>query len=266
MVPWMYVGMMYSAFCWHIEDHMFYSINYMHWGEAKRWYSVPAYATAAFEAAFQEWLPDQMAMQPDLLFQLVTLLSPEKLNQSGVPVYGLVQEAHDFVVTFPCAYHGGFNTGFNCAEAVNFCPPDWLRFGSVSQERYRHFRRPPVLSLEELILKCSAEGDLSPEAAAWMAIELERVSEDERALRTGLWAKGVKRASRVEQEAGLVRAPQHIMTVRCVSMRKIKREIQGINGVDRVTDVFHILMISMHVTGISRVSYIFYHCIDPLCT
>lgn len=88
MVPWMYVGMMYSAFCWHIEDHMFYSINYMHWGEAKRWYSVPAYATKAFEEAFHEWLPDQMAMQPDLLFQLVTLLSPEKLNQSGVP--GLV--------------------------------------------------------------------------------------------------------------------------------------------------------------------------------
>ena len=24
MVPWMYVGMMYSAFCWHLEDHMFY--------------------------------------------------------------------------------------------------------------------------------------------------------------------------------------------------------------------------------------------------
>jgi histone demethylase JARID1 len=57
----------------------------MHWGDAKRWYGVPAYATGAFEEAFQQWLPDQMALQPDLLFQLVTLLSPHKLRESGVP-------------------------------------------------------------------------------------------------------------------------------------------------------------------------------------
>jgi histone demethylase JARID1 len=37
MVPWMYIGSCFSSFCWHNEDHYFYSINYLHWGAPKTW-------------------------------------------------------------------------------------------------------------------------------------------------------------------------------------------------------------------------------------
>jgi hypothetical protein len=32
MVPWLYVGSCLSAFCWHVEDHALYSVNYLHTG------------------------------------------------------------------------------------------------------------------------------------------------------------------------------------------------------------------------------------------
>jgi [histone H3]-trimethyl-L-lysine4 demethylase len=55
-----------------------------------------------------------------------------------------VQEENNFIITFPGAYHCGFNHGLNCAEAVNFAPADWLRYGAASTLRYRTFRKPSV--------------------------------------------------------------------------------------------------------------------------
>ncbi|CEP14172.1 hypothetical protein [Parasitella parasitica] len=152
MVPWLYVGMCFSAFCWHNEDHYTYSINYMHWGETKTWYGVPGSDTAKFEAAMKKAVPELFDQQPDLLFQLITMLSPERLVKEDVNVYAVDQRPGQFVITYPKAYHSGFNHGFNFCEAVNFAPGEWIDFGLECVKRYKAFRRQPCFSHDNLLV------------------------------------------------------------------------------------------------------------------
>ncbi|EPB88990.1 hypothetical protein HMPREF1544_04251 [Mucor circinelloides 1006PhL] len=152
MVPWLYVGMCFSAFCWHNEDHYTYSINYMHWGETKTWYGVPGSDTAKFEEAMRKAVPELFEQQPDLLFQLVTMLSPERLKKENVNVYAVDQRPGQFVITYPKAYHSGFNHGFNFCEAVNFAPSEWVDYGLECVKSYKNYRRQPCFSHDNLLV------------------------------------------------------------------------------------------------------------------
>ena len=44
------------------------------------------------------------------------------------------------------------HAGFNCAEAVNFGPPDWLPFGSDRAQKYRDDAKPLTLSHDALLV------------------------------------------------------------------------------------------------------------------
>ncbi|RZF32830.1 hypothetical protein LSTR_LSTR011476 [Laodelphax striatellus] len=155
-VPWMYIGMMFSTFCWHNEDHWCYSINFLHFGETKTWYSVPGDYAEEFENVVKEFAPELFEVHPDILHQLVTMINPNVLMERKIPVYRLDQEAGEFVITFPRAYHCGFNHGFNFAEAVNFAPPDWIAIGRRCVENYALSKRACVFSQDELIFKIAA--------------------------------------------------------------------------------------------------------------
>ena len=196
-VPWVYVGMIFSTFCWHNEDHYSYSANYQHFGDTKTWYGIPGEDAEKFENAMRKAVPELFETQPDLLFQLVTLLTPEQLKKAGVRVYAIDQRAGQFVITYPQAYHAGFNHGFNFNEAVNFAPCDWEPFGSSGVDRLQLFRRQPCFSHDELLWTAAegvTSGGLSIQTAKWLAPALERIHHRELSQRKGFVARHLETA------------------------------------------------------------------------
>ncbi|EYU45270.1 hypothetical protein ABFS82_05G068700 [Erythranthe guttata] len=158
--PMLYIGMLFSMFAWHVEDHYLYSINYHHCGAAKTWYGIPGHAAVDFEKVVKEhvYTHDILSMDGedgafDVLLGKTTLFPPNILVEHGVPVYKAVQKPGEYVITFPRAYHAGFSHGFNCGEAVNFSTGDWFPLGSIASRRYALLNRVPFLPLEELLCK-----------------------------------------------------------------------------------------------------------------
>ncbi|TFY58942.1 hypothetical protein EVG20_g7972, partial [Dentipellis fragilis] len=196
-VPWTYVGMVFSTFCWHNEDHYTYSVNFMHWGETKTWYGIPGEDAEKFEAAIQKEAPDLFEAQPDLLFQLVTLMNPKRLVDSGVRVYACNQRAGEFVITYPKAYHAGFNHGLNFNEAVNFALPDWLPFGRQCVQRYREHRKLPVFSHDELLITITQQSQTIA-TAIWLNDSLKEMTDRE--LRDRRQARALKMGEALEGE------------------------------------------------------------------
>ncbi|KAL2237829.1 UNVERIFIED_CONTAM: Lysine-specific demethylase [Sesamum indicum] len=158
--PMLYIGMLFSMFAWHVEDHYLYSINYHHCGAAKTWYGIPGHAALHFEKVVREHVYNCDILSADgedgafdVLLGKTTLFPPNILLEHDVPVYRAVQKPGEYVITFPRAYHAGFSHGFNCGEAVNFAIGDWFPLGSIASRRYALLNRMPLLPQEELLCK-----------------------------------------------------------------------------------------------------------------
>ncbi|KAF2213334.1 hypothetical protein CERZMDRAFT_111636 [Cercospora zeae-maydis SCOH1-5] len=132
---YLYMGMWKATFAWHLEDVDLYSINYIHFGAPKQWYSISQEDARKFERAMRQAWPVDSKNCDQFLRHKTYLISPDVLQkQYGVKVNKLVHYEGEFVITYPYGYHSGYNIGYNCAESVNFATENWLEFGRIAKK------------------------------------------------------------------------------------------------------------------------------------
>ena len=132
---YLYLGMWKASFAWHLEDVDLYSINYIHFGAPKQWYSISQEDARRFEAAMRSVWPNDAKNCDQFLRHKTYLISPQLLqSQYNIRVNRLVHNEGEFVITYPYGYHSGYNLGYNCAESVNFATESWLDYGRVARK------------------------------------------------------------------------------------------------------------------------------------
>lgn len=132
---YLYLGMWKATFAWHLEDVDLYSINYIHFGAPKQWYSISQEDARRFEAAMKSIWPRDAKNCSQFLRHKTYLISPQRLEKDfNIKVNRLVHYEGEFVITYPYGYHSGYNIGYNCAESVNFANEAWLSYGRIAKK------------------------------------------------------------------------------------------------------------------------------------
>jgi hypothetical protein len=123
----LYVGAAGTTFFLHAEDQNLGSCNYLLSGAPKVWNGVPGeYYEKVVELVRETYSDVKLARDcPQAVMHKRFLLRPDVLRAAGIPSCRLVQRPGDLVVTSPGAFHWGYNTGFNIAEATNFATSEW---------------------------------------------------------------------------------------------------------------------------------------------
>lgn len=131
---YLYAGLWKASFSWHLEDQDLYSINYLHFGAPKQWYSIPQSENAKFYALMKDIFSEDYKNCPEFLRHKTFLASPQFLFKHGITCNHIIHRQGEFMITYPYGYHAGFNYGFNLAESVNFALDNWFEFAPKTQK------------------------------------------------------------------------------------------------------------------------------------
>ena len=137
-------------FAYHVEDLNLYSINYLHAGASKSWYSIKQKDKKRFESMAISFFVEEHQDCHEFLRHKTKMFSPHKLREYGIEYDTVLHNEGEFIITFPGAYHAGFNHGLNVAESTNFATPRWFSIGTKAK---RCICRPHSVSINVLRLE-----------------------------------------------------------------------------------------------------------------
>ena len=78
--------MQFSSFCWHYEDLFLHSVNYMHAGAPKIWYTIPAFDRENFNKVAHEKLAMLFKKDKNFMLDINTMISPSYIAAHNITV------------------------------------------------------------------------------------------------------------------------------------------------------------------------------------
>lgn len=174
---YLYAGLWKATFSWHLEDQDLYSINYIHFGAPKQWYSIPQQYKQKFDEVMKDTFPQDYANCHDFLRHKTFLVSPAYLESRGVKVNKVIHNEQEFMITYPYGYHAGLNYGYNIAESVNFAIEEWFDFG-LKTSKCLCVADSVGIDVERLIRRVRGEPDPIEETSPPDLVEDENQEKD----------------------------------------------------------------------------------------
>lgn len=198
--PYFYFASPASVFAMHMEDYAALSINFHHWGAPKRWIICCPADSEKLENLVAGMLGLKHVTCDQFIRHASVFIPTWVLERAGIRYTMVLQEPGDMVLTFPWAYHEGWNQGLNVAEAIGY--------GDVSWERWvRGYRicgkRCPMKPIEMIFPREGfGEGDGDEERAEVEADEEARRQEERGEQKEGEERAGAERERNEEERGG----------------------------------------------------------------
>ncbi|RPA99642.1 JmjC-domain-containing protein [Choiromyces venosus 120613-1] len=153
--PYLYIGQAYTMFALHAEDYNALSLNYQHSGAPKSWRVCSPRDFSHLEDFIAASIPNAGDCSQFVRHQSI-YLPRQTLERAGVRSTLVRQLPGEMVITWPLAYHQGWNEGVNVNEACGYGNVKWRQLFPEKLQRVNEGREE-VLVDEGVYRTCNGK-------------------------------------------------------------------------------------------------------------